>query len=190
MTPEYRNEILRQTQDDTLMNLRIPYLVITLTLAAGLFQPASAEDEDSRSDSEKFTEDRYVVILGSYKDFHEAKRKAEGIARSSKVPFSMQGMIYDKKRGLILPDDDSDPTYAGSYIHRRFNTGASDLDVDTEFISIERSEAYDGFNPDYYIIVGGIYPTAKEAAKSVKRFSKTAPEAYSKKTRIYLGCIH
>jgi hypothetical protein len=149
-----------------------------------------AGEEDTRSDSEKFTEDRYVVILGSTKDFYEAKRKAEAIAKASRVAFSMQGMIFDKQRGLILPDDDSDPTYAGAYIHRRYNTGAPDLAEATEYISIEKSEAYDGFKPGLYIIVGGIYPTSSEAAKSVKKFSKAVPDAYAKKTPIYLGCVH
>lgn len=167
---------------------RICFLMLSVLLVT--LQGLLIAQEDTRSDSEKFTEDRYVVILGSTKDFQEAKRKAEAIAKASGITFSMQGMIFDKKRGLILPDDDSDPTYAGSYIHRRYNTGAPDLPEGTEYISIEKSEAYDGFKPGLYIIVGGIYPTAKEAAVAVKKFSKAVPDAYAKKTPIYLGCIH
>jgi len=70
--------------------------ILLLILAAGLSQSAFAEEEDTRSDSEKFTEDRYVVILGSYQDFHEAKRKAEGIAGSSKT------RIYHRMHPLNL----------------------------------------------------------------------------------------
>ena len=61
---------------------------------------------------------------------------------------------------------------------------------ESEFISVERSDAYPGLRPGYYIVVGGLYGTAKEANKALARFKLPAADAYAKKTRIYMGCMH
>ena len=160
---------------------------VSLALTIGLCHQVTADDQ---FDPQQFISDKYVVILGSYKDFLKARGRAESISKSSKVRFSMYGRIFDPKRGLILPDDSPDSIYARSYVHRRYNTAASDSEAESEFISIERSEVYHGFAPGYYIIIIGIFDAPGEATKSVKQFSPTVPDAYSKKTRIYMGCIH
>ncbi len=148
-----------------------------------------AADDDF--DPKLLTRDRMIVILGSFKDFKEAKSHAQAVSRTSGVPFSLQGMIYDKKRGLILPDDDSDAIYAGSYILRRYNMtvlpGSKDK---SEFISVERSDAYPNLRPGYYIVVGGLYDTPREANRALARFRLPAADAYTKKTRVYMGCMH
>lgn len=164
-------------------------LLFLLIGLAGVGRAADAASDDF--DPKLLTRDRMIVILGSYTDFKEASTHARAISRSSGVPFSLQGMVYDKRRGLILPDDDADTMYAGSYILRRHNTillpGHSD---ESEFISIERSEAYPGLRPGYYIIVGGLYDTTKEAAHALARFKLPAADAYAKKTQVYMGCMH
>ena len=99
-------------------------------------------------------------------------------------------MIYDKKRGLILPDNDPDETYAGSYVLRRYNELFNEPDKGAEYISIERSEAYPGFTPGFYIIMGGIYNDPKEAKGALTRFKPFVKDAYIKKTKIYMGCMH
>lgn len=103
----------------------------------------------------------------------------------------MQGMVYDPKRGLILSDDAPDSIYAGAYFGRRYNTTRIDgAETDSEFLSVERSEAYTGFAKGYYIVVGGIYATRGEAKQSLTKFVPFVPDAYAKKTTIYYGCIH
>jgi hypothetical protein len=135
-------------------------------------------------------EDRWVVILGAHKDFHQAKADAERIARASGVPFSMNGMIYDKK-GLRFPDNYEDEVFAGGYLARRFNSTLVGEEEVEEHVSVEKSEEYQGFAPGYYIVVGSVAETSEKARTMVvEQFRKLAPKAYVKKTEVYLGCMH
>ncbi|MEY4484575.1 MAG: hypothetical protein RL693_2027 [Verrucomicrobiota bacterium] len=139
------------------------------------------------SDTE--TQNRWLVVLGSYQDFPEAKRDAESYAKASGVPFSMNGMVFDQK-GLHLPDNDPDQIYAGDYLLRRFNTASLGDQVLMEHLSIEKSGSYAGFPSGHYIIVASVAGSPKEASLCLKRFKKIAPNAYVKKTPIFLGCMH
>ena len=168
--------------------MRVPLFL--LVIVAALPNWAAANDNAVAATKEA-TQQSYVVILGSYRDFHEAHRHAKAISAASGAPFSMQDRIYDAKRGLILRDDHPDELYAGSYISRRYNTtrlpGSQE---EVEYLSIERSDAYAGFRKGYYILVAGIYDAQKEAQATVKKFSPVVADAYAKKTQIYYGCMH
>lgn len=135
------------------------------------------------------TQDRWLVILGTYQDFAKAKREAETYAQASGIPFTMNGMVFDEK-GLHLPDNDPDQIYAGDYLLRRFNTASLGDQILLEHLSIEKSGAYAGLPSDHYIIVASVAESSKEATRLRKHFKKIAPKAYVKKTRIFLGCLH
>jgi hypothetical protein len=129
-----------------------------------------------------------VLILGSVKTFSEAESLAKDVSSRSGVPYSTRGMIYDKKKGLIYPKDFSDELYRGSYYGRRSN----DECEGAECISIERSEFYSGFEKGYYVVVGGLYDKSisKEGEAALAKFKKIVPDAYAKKTEVYMGCLH
>ena len=163
---------------------------LLLFLLLGLAGVGRAADADG-SGPELTTRDQWIVILGSFRDFKEAEVRARTVSRASGVPFSLEGKVYDKKRGLILPDDADDSIYAGSYLLRRSNTALLPGRPDpAEYLSVERSEAYPGLRGGYYIIVGGFYDTTREASKALARFRLPAADAYAKKTQVYLGCMH
>ena len=130
---------------------------------------------------------RWIIILGSYKDFEQAHKQGLTISHASKVPFSMQGLTYDKKVGVVFSGDHPD---AGTYIARRDHTRILNEGGESGYISIERSDGYQGFAPGYYIIVGGIYSDRKESRTSLARFQAIIPDAYIKKSKIYMGCLH
>ncbi len=134
-------------------------------------------------------EDRWIVILSVYKNFHQAKAEAERIAKASGVPFSMNGMIYDKK-GLRFPDNYEDEVFAGTYIARRHNGTEVKGTVFEQNISIEKSDDYQGFAPGYYIVVGSIAESADEGKAQTAKYKKHAPGTYVKKTELFLGCMH
>lgn len=134
-------------------------------------------------------QNRWIVVLGTYQDFPEAKRDAETYAQAGGIPFSMNGMIFDQK-GLHLPDNDPDQVYAGDYLLRRFNTANVGDEVVMEHLSVEKSGAYTGFPSEKYIIVASIAESSKEGSRMLKRFKGIAPKAYVKKTRIFVGCMH
>jgi len=135
-------------------------------------------------------ENRWVAILSVYPGFAEARADAEKISKAGGVPFSMEGRVFDKKRGLIYPDNLDDPAFAGSYVARRDNlTNTLKGDPDG-YLSVERSDGYDGFKAGYYIVVAGVYGSPAKAQKQADRFKKWAPTAYVKKSKIYMGCLH
>jgi hypothetical protein len=166
-------------------------LLLISALMINAFGLANAEREDIGVDTESQMVKKMIVIIGSYADFESVQKQALVISAASKKPFSMQGQIYDKKKGLRLPEDSPDEMYAGSYVHRRYNTASmKDNDEAVEYISIERSEAYPGFTPGFYIVVGGIYDTKEEAKTALAKFMPIVADAYTKQTEIFMGCMH
>lgn len=155
------------------------YALLALLLA---FSGLQAQETD-------FMENRWVAILSVYPKFADARADAEKIARESGRPFSMEGRVFDKKRGLIYPDNFEDEAFAGGYVSRRFNETLID-GQESPFLSVERSDGYEGFKPGYYIVVAGIFDNTKAAQECVKKFTPWAPTAYAKKTKIYMGCLH
>lgn len=137
----------------------------------------------------EFMENRWVAILSAQESFADAKAEAQKFAKATGVPFSMEGRVFDKKKGLIYPTNFDDEVLAGQYVARRYNeTHIKDKDV--PYLSVERSDGYEGFKPGYYIVVAGVYENAKAAEAQVKRFSSLAPTGYVKKAKIYMGCMH
>ncbi len=171
----------------------IPYSIFTmnylsnLLFAMGTCVISSCAGTSGVPDTD--VQNRWLVVLGTYKDFPAAKQDAEAYAQASGTPFSMNGMIFDEK-GLHLPDNDPDQIYAGEYLLRRFNTASVGDDLVQEHVSIEKSGSYTGFASGDYLIVASVSDSAKEAAEWRKRFRKIAPKAYVKKTPIFLGCLH
>ena len=145
---------------------------------------AAADPTDSIEDSIKAqTIPTYLIILGSKKNYYDVLKIAKSISKKSGISYDDEGMIYDKKKGLI----DSDPTANGypsdedDYLGRRGNG---------DFISIEKSEAYNGLKKGFYIIVGSIQEKSQDAEKMLKFYKKYAPDAYIQKTHIFMGCMH
>jgi hypothetical protein len=132
---------------------------------------------------------KHLIILGSNPKYEVILREAKEISKKTGIPYCSRGMIFDKKRGLIWPDNFEDEMWAGGYAPRRYNTQC-DAEAGRETITIEYSSAYKGFTKGLFIIVGGIQDDDKAAAKMIKKYKRVVPDAYVKKTPIYMGCMH
>lgn len=128
-----------------------------------------------------------LVIVGSHATYRAAVAAAKAFGAASGIAYESQGMIYDAKRGLILPDDDDDEIYAGHYVRRRYDTCGS---RGNPCVTVERSDAYEGFRPRLYIVVAGVVGRGAEADERLKLARKFVPSAYIKQTTLYMGCIH
>ena len=126
-----------------------------------------------------------LLIVGSHGAYAPALAAAKAFSRASGIAYDAQGMIYDKKRGLIWPDDSSDETWAGQYAPRRYDQCRSG-----PCVTVERSEAYDGFRPGLYIVVAGIVGHDDESDARLKAARAIVPSAYVKQTTLYMGCMH
>jgi hypothetical protein len=163
-----------------------PFLLALLAVMA-LSGRSLAQEEAPRD----FMENRYVVVLSVYKTFEAAKEDAVKIAKASGVPFSMEGRVYEKKRGLIYPDSFEDEAFRGGYLARSYDTTVlPGSEAETQYLSVERSDGYDGFKPGFYMVVAGIQAISEDAGKQADRFRAWAPTTYVKKTKIYMGCLH
>ncbi len=171
------------------MKTLLPILGLILL---GLLSPVSAPHARAAIDDlNEGTHNKTLLILGSYPDFRTAHAQALAVSRASKTPISMRGMVYDRNRGLILSDHDEDTLYAGHYLLRRNNTTSlPGHREETEFISVELSDEYPGFPNGSYLVMGGIYDDARSAKQALARYQPLAPNAYVKKTKVFMGCLH
>jgi hypothetical protein len=130
-----------------------------------------------------------ILVVGSYKSYDEALRAAKLFSSRSAYPYGSRGMVYDKERGLIWPDNSSDEVWAGQYAPRRYDNEC-DIRESRPCITVERSEGYEGFTPGLYIVVGGVLGRDPERVERLATARKIVPDAYVKQTTIYLGCTH
>lgn len=144
-----------------------------------------------RAQEENQYAERHIAILSAYKTFDEAKADAEKISKASQVPFSMMGRVYDKKLGLIYPADEETEVMKAEDFPRLYDTTViKEGEEETPFLSVEKSDAYEGFAPGFYIVVAGINETRDLALKRAEKFKTWASTAYVKKSKLYMGCRH
>jgi hypothetical protein len=127
-----------------------------------------------------------LLVVGSHRSYHAAVRAAKTFSDASGLRYSSQGMIFDKSRGLIIPDDDPDEAYRGRYVPRRYDNGCDQQ----RCVTVERSGGYDGFRPGLYIVVAGILGRDADANARLKQAQRIVPTTYVRQTILYLGCMH
>ena len=126
-----------------------------------------------------------ILVVASDRSYYSALRTAREFGLRSGISYDGQGMIFDCKRGLIVPDDDPDEAFAGRYVSRRDDRCGSGACT-----TIERSDAYEGFSRDLYIVVAGVVTRGEEAQARLAEARRFAPDAYLKDTVLYMGCRH
>jgi hypothetical protein len=160
------------------------FMLLTACFCLGASKPGEAPDY-----IKELTATQHLIILASSRDFPALKRQAQFLSAKIHLPFSLRGMIFDPKRGLILPDNDPDDMWAGFYAFRRYNE--TDINgKDARYLSIEKSDAYPGLKPGYYILLAGIYDNQREASKVAAAYRNAVPDLMIRKTTIYMGCMH
>jgi hypothetical protein len=129
-------------------------------------------------------QDCYIVIAGASTDFNALDNLAKQLSKKSGIKYQSD-LVYDSKRGMILPDTSSDEIYAGEYLLRRY---------DDDRISIEMMSYYTNEHNEIdrlkMIIITGIFLNKTDAAKQLKLIQQTVSTAYIKKIKLYMGCMH
>lgn len=121
---------------------------------------------------------RNLLLLGSKKEYKEAQQLARLISKNTNIPYTTRDLVYDPQKGLIFKS-------GGSY--KVFNHGRCiSIKVD-KCITIEYSHAYKYLTPGYFIILGGLYQNSLAAKKDLALFRKFVPDAYLRKTIVYMG---
>jgi hypothetical protein len=151
--------------------------VLTLLCLQGLAQDVSQED--------MFVEKEFVIIR-STTDYEAALQTARSAASRLQLKLDLRDLKKNKESGLSFSKKVCEEEWEEypCYVARgRWDDG--------NYISIEYSDAYNGFRKGYYIVIiaGGEKGDAlvKTILTKAKKYYK---DAYSKTTKVYIGCMH
>ncbi|AKF25370.1 hypothetical protein YH65_08200 [Sulfurovum lithotrophicum] len=124
-----------------------------------------------------------IFIVKSTKSYSEAKEFAQKLAKKSGVRLDLRALKYNEEIMISHPRAECDENgYAyPCYIARgRYDDGV--------YLSVEPSDAYEEFTKGYYIVVAA---SGEKVDKSLlNRIRHYVPDAYVKRTTVYMGCIH
>ena len=127
-----------------------------------------------------------ILILNSSKDYATAKKVAIEASKKLKLELNIKDLKPNKKTGLTHSEADCETFGYPCYIAR----GEGDAQ-NNYYISIEYSNAYEGFAQGYYIVVAGIdEPNSSKLKTELARVKKYYKTAYAKGTKVWHGCMH
>ncbi len=127
---------------------------------------------------------KIFVIVQSTKNYAAAKLTAEKAAGQLHQKLDLRELKPHKKTGLTYADSvcENEGGYP-CYISRgRYDDG--------DYVSIEWSNAFEGFAKGFYIIVICSGSDTKSTTAVLKNAKKYFKGTYAKKAEIYIGCMH
>ncbi len=130
---------------------------------------------------ELFYSDKYILILKSTKNYNEAVNFATKASKELGLEFKNEHIKYSEEKGIYFSEDIDDRLYRDGYYPRRYGG---------EYISLENSLAYEGFDEGYIIVVGGVYNDKERVDRALGKAREIYKDAYAKKTNMWMGCIH
>ncbi len=139
-----------------------------------------------KAQEESQTEKKGFLIVSAGKNYEAMKKIASQVATKLDFKLDLRDLEYNKTEGLSFPKD----TCEAHGFEFPFYLPRGRWD-DGNYVSIEYTNAYEGFTPKLYILIVASYsknsPKLKETLKTVKKQYKYA---YIKYADIYQGCIH
>ncbi len=156
------------------MKRMIISLIIHLIAITGFAQAGQMESPYAK---------KGMLILLSTKSYAAAKKLAEQAKGKLSLTMDLRGLKPNKKSGLTYSktDCENEGGYPCYIARGRYSDG--------EFISIEYSNAIEGFAKGYYIVVAACGDKEITAPALVKA-KKVYKDAYVKNTSVYMGCMH
>ncbi len=129
---------------------------------------------------EWYAEKHFVIIL-STKSYQSALTTAKQASEKLELPLDLRGN-YQTSNGL-----DNDEICQCGEKHGYFPRGRHD---DGNYVSIEYSDGYQGFSKGYYMVI----ISSNEKPDSPIQILNTAKDYYSdayiKRSKFYMGCMH
>lgn len=167
------------------MQRHILLLSLILIGAAGptWAEPAPSVDEQWNN-PDLWKEEKYLILFSS-RDYKATKRFAEGAAKQLELPLNLRGLQPNAELGLTFSKQECEDSAFDHpcYIARSY-------EEDTLYLSIEYSSSYD-FAPKYYIVIAAAGPTKSPFVRqALARIKPQIPDAYIKRSKVFLGCHH
>ena len=148
-----------------------------------LFIFLAAITEFGFAQNEQAFVEKSFVIIQSTKSYDAAKRNAEKAAMQLKLKLDLRGLKPSKKTGLTFSkaDCENDGGYPCYMARGRYDDG--------DYVSIDWSDEFDQFAKGYYIVL--IYSGNKQGAgKILQKARSVFKDAYNKRAKVYVGCMH
>jgi hypothetical protein len=156
------------------------YLVL---LILSIFSLQRAEAQDNQPEPIPYVNTHFCIIL-STKSYAAAKKVAEQAGKKYKIKIDYRDLLPNKKIGLTLSREDCEGQgwdYPAYYSRGRETEG--------EYLSIEYSNAFEGFTKGYYIVIVA-HGDKADCNKTLLKVKPTYKTAYIKQTEVYVGCMH
>ena len=130
---------------------------------------------------------RDVLILQSTKGYKSAVATARQAATRLHAPLQLAGNLPNSQTGLSLSRKDC---ATNGFEYPAYVARGRGNDRNT-YISVEYSAGYKGFAPGYYLVVAAVaQPGAALVQKAFVAARQWYPDAYAKRTQVWVGCIH
>lgn len=167
----------------TTATMRRPLEILSATL---LLSPLIVLAAEGQGEPAPYVTKGFVIVR-STQSYAEALRGLGEMAVSTGIRVDLRGVGYQRGQS----PQSGDLTFAPStckelgwgypcYVARgRFDDGI--------YLSLEYSDAFEGFAEGHYIVVAA---SGSKARRVLKTLRKHVPDAYFKRTRVYVGCMH
>lgn len=157
----------------------IKNLMVIMFIVFSMWSFAEESEVDAWSD-------KSFVIIASKKNYDEAEKIAIEASSKLKTKMDLRGLSPNDKTGLTFSKVECEnqwDRYPCYWARGRWDDG--------EYISIEYSNQYKGFQKGYYIVVfANSSKSSSWIKKSLKKVNEIYKDAYIKNTKVWLGCIN
>lgn len=134
--------------------------------------------------------DFYLVVVDKSTDYKHLNNEMKNISKDFDLEMDTLGRYYHATtQEIILPEDDEDEIYAGSYYPRRFESKSLSIEYSsyyTEEDSIQEPKIF----PTEMILVAGMFYEQKSADSLVHILKSKYAKARVQKAKVYVGCMH
>lgn len=154
---------------------------VSLTPADTAYIPES----DTFSTLDEYA-DMYLVVVDTGSNYWQLEHTMFTLNSKLGLKIDTMGRYYNAgKNDVVLPDDDEDDIYAGSYFPRRYGD---------DFLSIENISYYrPGLQTgaaNTFLLISGLYDNPSSADSMAGIIKPYQPTVFVMKSKIYMGCMH
>ncbi|HIP30138.1 MAG TPA: hypothetical protein EYG83_04905 [Sulfurospirillum arcachonense] len=140
--------------------------------------------EDITTELNDMYEEKSFLIAKSTTSYEEAKKFSKEISKALGIHIDYRGLSFHKSEFLSFSKKECEESWGDNAYPCYVPRGRYD---DGEYISIEHTNSYDEFTNGYYIV---IVASGDSTSKTLKKVKKKYNDAYMKKAKVYMGCIH
>ena len=124
-----------------------------------------------------------VVIVDTGYQYEPLLQTLYAVEKKTGLQVDLMGRYFDqKKKEIILPEDDEDELYAGSYFPRRYPSNTLSIEYLNTFLPAADNKKM--------AIIATIAEGRRQADSLVRVLTPHYPHTYSISSKVFIGCLH